>query len=124
MPAPARRSDEQRPGGAVPDVGLDRLGRHRGQGDGRSPPSLALDPKHPVASLGVEVRNVGTERLGDPQSVEPEEEDQGEGPGRVGLGDADEGGQLVTVEARRHGVGPDLGAPDGGNWVAGDARPR
>jgi hypothetical protein len=62
-----------------------------------------------VAPLGVEVGHVGSQRLGDARTVEAEEKDHGERPGRVGLGGMNEGGQLVTVEARDTVSVPTLG---------------
>ena len=70
-----------------------------------------------MSTLGTQVLDVRPQGLGDAEAVEPEEQDEGEGPGVVGLGGSDEGGQFVTVEASGHGVGPHLRAADVGHGV-------
>ena len=73
-----------------------------------------------MSALGAQVLDVRSQSLGDAEAVEPEEKNEGERPRAVLLGRTDEGGQLVSVEARGHGVGPDPGTLHVGHGVTGD----
>jgi hypothetical protein len=74
--APAVSSDEDRTPDTLTDREVERPGGPRGQRDGDGLAALAVHQQGPVSSLEAEMLDVGTERLGDPQTVQRQERAQ------------------------------------------------
>src|SRR5215210_2757071 len=94
-------AEEDRPRRPLADVEIKGSGRPGRQGDGDVLAALAEDLERAVATLEVEVVDVGAEGLGDPQTIEGEQGCEGVVTWRAETGLDEEGAEFVAVEAQR-----------------------
>ncbi len=111
---------EDRPGRSLADVEIEGPCRPRRQRDSGGLVAFAMDERGAVASVDVEVVDVGAEGFGDAQPVQCEQARECVIPSTAESGLDEERAEFVAIEAEGGGLVVLFRATDMGGWVAFD----